>query len=358
MYKRVIEKVQESPFEAFLIQHEYNRNFLCNKGNYFLPGVLLITESEVYLATPSRNINYFKTLYSEYHVLAGGLTTLVDVCHKKGLKTIGYEQTTITMNQYTTMQTLFKDCELISAPNFMEQIRMVKTPEEIHLLQEAATLSDKAYLEFLNHLKVGITEKEARVTFDHILMSLGADEFSFPTLLSSGERSFMPHSAPTDKVIQSGDLVLMDYGIILNGYCSDTSRTVVMGHADERQKALYDLVLRAQLHALDHITAGITCQEADAYARDYIQAELHQSCFDYGLGHGIGMEVHEDPRFRPQNDFILLPNTAMSVEPGIYIEGWGGIRIEDIMIVEAHKGGRNLTTAPKMELIELTNRIY
>lgn len=142
------------------------------------------------------------------------------------------------------------------------------------LLQQATALSDKAYAEFLNHLKVGLTEKQARAIFDNIFMTLGADEFSFPTLLSSGTRAFMPHSVPTDKVIATGDLVLMDFGIVLNDYCSDTTRTVVMGKADERQKELYHLVLQSQLNALDNIQAGMTCREADACARDIITANM------------------------------------------------------------------------------------
>lgn len=348
-----MDKVKNSIFEGYIVQQQFNRNFLCSKGNYFLPGVMLITEDEVYLATPSRNINYFKKIYSEYRVLPGGMVNLAEICKEKGLKKIGYESGTITIAQFENMQGLFGECELIPGPQFIEDLRMIKTPAEIQLLQEATALSDKAYVEFLNHLKVGMTEKEARATFDHIFMSLGADEFSFPTLLSSGARAFMPHSVPTDKVIETGDLVLMDFGIILNGYCSDTTRTVVMGRADERQTQMYDLVLRSQVNALDNICAGITAREADAYSRDCIKAELEVGCYDYGLGHGIGMEVHEQPAFRPTSDYILPANIAMSVEPGIYIEGWGGIRIEDVMIVEAEKGGRNLTTAPKNELIEL-----
>ncbi|MFI3208709.1 MAG: M24 family metallopeptidase [Eubacteriales bacterium] len=373
MFKRVIEKIRTSEFEAYLVTNEANRNYLCCKGNYFLPGVMLITEEEVYLATPSRNINYFKSIYSEYTVLAGGVAELADIAKKLEITRMGYESTTITMQEFTNVLDIFggvdaraasNAVEFIPAPDFIEDIRMIKTPAEIELLQQATKLSDQAYLEFLNHLKVGMTEKQARATFDHIFMSLGADEFSFPTLLSSGARAFMPHSVPTDKVIERGDLVLMDFGIVLNGYCSDTTRTVVMGNANERQKAVYNLVLKSQIHALDNIKAGMTCREADALARDVIVAELGvgeldfglgqgAGCFDYGLGHGIGMLVHEKPRFHPNSDYILSANTAMSVEPGIYIEGWGGIRIEDILIIGEEKGGRNLTTAPKDQLLEI-----
>lgn len=353
MYRRVIQKIKECNLDAYLIQNEGNRNFICSKENYFFPGIILVTGKEVFLAVSSRNINYIRTLYPEYTVLFGGLAEIAQLCKKEHIKYIGYESATITNAVLNRMEELFKSCVLVKEPQFIEDIRMMKTPQEIAFLKAATEVSDKAYTEFLNHLRVGMTEKQARAKFDDILRVYGADEFSFPTLLSSGARAFMPHSAPTDKIINTGELVLMDYGIVLNGYCSDTSRTVVMGRADDTQKKLYNLVLKAQNHALDNIKAGMTCREADALARDIIVAEMDEGCFDYGLGHGVGMQVHEKPYFYPNSDYILKENTVMSVEPGIYIEGWGGIRIEDIMVVEQKKGGRNLTTAPKDALLEI-----
>ncbi|MFI3325296.1 MAG: M24 family metallopeptidase [Clostridia bacterium] len=353
MYKRVMQKVQNSDFDAFLILDDANRNFLCNKGNYFLPGAMLITADNVYLATPSRNINYFTKIYSEYTIFAGTMLNLAVTAKELGINKLGFEGSTITKMQYDTMLSIFGDIEYISAYDFIEDIRLIKTDSEIKLIKDATMLSDKAYVEFLNHIKVGMTEMQARAVFDNILMSMGANEFSFPTLLSSGDRAFMPHSVPTEKVIQKGDLVLTDFGIVLNGYCSDTTRTFVMGSADEKQKYMYDLVLKSQIHALDNIQAGMTAHDCDALSRDIITKELEKGCYEYGLGHGLGMQVHEKPRFAPKNEYIMQKNTVMSVEPGIYIEGWGGIRIEDIMVVENKKGGQNLTTAPKMTLIEI-----
>lgn len=353
MYKRVIDKIKNSDFQAFLILDEANRNFLCNKGNYCLPGVMLVTREQVYLATPSRNINYFKKIYSEYNVFSGGIAEIAKLSADLGITKLGYEASSISKLQYDTMLKLFGNIQYVEAPLFIENIRMIKTLDEIELVKKATELSDKAYIEFLNHIKIGQTEKQARAIFDNIFMSLGANEFSFPTLLSSGARAFMPHSVPTDKIIEKGDLILMDFGIILNGYCSDTSRTIVMGQADEKQKFMYDLVLKSQINALDNIKAGMSAHDCDALARDIITAEISKGCYDYGLGHGVGMVVHETPRFAPNNDFIMKSNTVMSVEPGIYIEGWGGIRIEDLLVVQDEKGGRNLTQAPKMKLLEV-----
>lgn len=353
MYRRVMEKIKESRLDAYLIQSEGNRNYLCHKENYCLPGTLLVTAQEVFLATPSRNIRGFRDLYPEYTVVSGGLEEIAEICREKSLQAIGYESDLVSKALYHRMVCLLGEDVWQECPGFVEGIRAVKTPLEIELLHEAVRISDAAYLEFLNYLKAGMTEKEARAVLDYIFMRMGADGVSFPTLLSSGARGFLPHSAPTDKVIQKGDLVLMDFGIVLNGYCSDTSRTVVMGKASEEQKARYQTVLKAQMSAIAHIQAGLSCAEADAAARNIIRAECPQGCFDYGLGHSVGVEVHELPHLRPGSQEILQENTVVTVEPGIYIEGWGGIRIEDMVVVKKDPGGYTLTNAPKMQLLEL-----
>jgi len=348
-----MKKVKESNVDAYIVRNDANRNYLCSKGNYYLPGILLITAEEVFLATPSRNIKYFKNIYSEYTVFFGGIDEIVKTSFSKGIKSLGYESTTTSKYDYDMLVKKFSGVELVDMPQFIEDVRMIKTEKEVEFIQQAVDLADKAYLEFLNFIKVGMTEKQARNIFNDILMHMGAEGFSFDTLLSSGSRCFMPHCAPTEKVIKKGDLVLMDFGVVLNGYCSDTSRTIVMGNADDRQKEMYNLVLKAQIMALENIKAGMTCREADAFSRNIITKKLDKGCFDYGLGHGIGMEVHEKPRLHPQSDYILSENTIVSVEPGIYIENWGGIRIEDLLLIEKEKGGRNLTKAPKDTLLEI-----
>ncbi len=352
MYQRVLAKLNQSDLDGYLVQNEHNRNFLCNKGNYCLPGTMLLTKTEVYLATPSRNWAYFAQIYPEYHVLQGGVGAIADICQTLGIQRMGYEANLTSKLAYDALQTTFATQTLVDAPRFVEDLRLIKTKGELTLLQEATRISDKAYVEFLNHIKIGQTEAEARNIFNDILMRFGADGFRFETLLSSGARCFLPHSAPTDKVIAAGDFVLMDFGIAKNGYCSDTSRTIVMGQADSRQKEAYALVLAAQLAALDGIRAGMSAAQADAIARDIICAQMPEHCFDYGLGHGIGRQVHEAPRMHPSSSAVTLQeNMVVSVEPGVYVKGWGGIRIEDVLVIKKGRGV-NLTTAPK-ELIEI-----
>ncbi|HZK55123.1 MAG TPA: Xaa-Pro peptidase family protein [Desulfosporosinus sp.] len=350
MYQRVIEKVKENHIDAYLIQDDMNKNWLCNIDNYSLPGIILVTTEDVYLVTPSRNIEAFRKMYSDYHVLSGDINTIFNICKEKGISTIGFESNLMSVDQLKQIEKANPNLTMRDMPDFIEDLRMIKTPEEIELIQEAVALSDNAYLKFLDCLKIGMTEREAKTKFYDIIMQMGADRLSFDTLLSSGKRCFLPHSASTDKVIEKGDLVLMDFGIVLNGYCSDTTRTVVMGEADGRQKEMYNLVLVAQENALKNIKAGITARQGDAFARDIITEGIPIGCFDYGLGHGIGMSVHEKPRMHPNNEYLLYENTVMSIEPGIYIEGWGGIRIEDLLVIKKDNPGRNLTKCPK-ELI-------
>ncbi len=350
MYQRVLEKLNQTDLDGYLVQSEANRNFLCNKGNSCLPGNLLLTRTDVYLVTPSRNVAYFAEIYPEYHVLQGGMDAILSICKELHLARVGYESDSTTKSGYDTLQESFSEIALVDCPHFIEDIRAIKTEGELALLKEATMLSDAAYVEFLNHIKIGQTEAEARNILNDIMMRCGADGFSFETLLSSGERCFLPHSAPTDKVIASGDFVLMDFGVRLNGYCSDTSRTIVMGQADEVQRATYELVLRAQKTALANIRAGMTGRQADAIARDIICAAQKAFCYDYGLGHGVGMLVHEAPRMHPAVSTVLQENMVVSVEPGIYRKGWGGIRIEDVLVIKKGQG-TNLTSAPKEFLV-------
>ncbi len=353
MYRRIQEKVAGSEVDAFLVQNAANLNWVCHKENYYLPGVMLVTPDETHVFTPSRNLRAFVELYPELRMAGGGLPEVAALCAAKNIRRLGFEADTVSWRQHKDLEAMFNGVELVPLSDFVEDLRMCKTPAEVELIQEAARLSDACFAEFLNHLRVGLTELQAKNILRSIFFDRGADDLSFDILISSGPRTFLPHSASTDREIRRGDLVLMDYGIVLNGYCSDTTRTVVMGEATELQQKRYALVLKAQENALRNIKAGVTLQQADAFARDVITAEEKHGCFDYGLGHGIGRLVHEKPRMHPKHTAPMLAGAIVSVEPGLYVEGWGGIRIEDLLVVGKENPGRNLTGAPKKELMVL-----
>ena len=179
----------------------------------------------------------------------------------------------------------------------------------------------------------------------------GASGFSFDTIMASGKNSSMPHAIPSEKKLETGDFITMDFGCLYQGYCSDMTRTIVLGRASEKQKEIYNTVLRAQEAALEIIRAGLTGQEVDRAAREVIEKAGYGPCFGHGLGHSVGLYIHEEPRLSPSDNTVLEAGMSETVEPGIYVPGFGGVRIEDLVII-TEKGCRNLTSSPK-ELIEL-----
>ena len=174
----------------------------------------------------------------------------------------------------------------------------------------------------------------------------GAEGTSFDTIAASGIHSSMPHAVPTDKVLEEGDFLTMDFGCLVNGYCSDMTRTIVYGRADEKQKEIYDVVLQAQMTALQAIKPGMTGKEVDAIARDVIKVAGYGDCFGHSLGHSVGLEIHETPCFSPREESVIEPGMVITVEPGIYVEGFGGVRIEDVVVI-TENGCENITHSPK-----------
>lgn len=346
--EKIIKKVKQASFDAFLVQNPDNMSYICHKKGYEIPGLLLVTGEKIFIFTKSRHVEGIRRLYPDYEVISGHLVELKSYCKKLGVKSLGFEAGFTTLRIHKLLEHTF-NLALIPVNDFVEDLRMIKSEREIKLLEAVTQLSDQAYLEFLNHIKLGRSEIELKNIFRRIFFDKGADDLSFDILISSGQNTFIPHSKATHKTLEKGDLVLMDFGIKLNGYCSDTTRTLVMGYANEQIEERYNIVLKAQLKALESIRAGMSVKAADLIARDYI-SERSIGCYDYALGHGIGRTVHEKPRVHMTSNHILQANTAISVEPGIYIEGWGGIRIEDVMIVKEGKG-QNLSSAPKDFLI-------
>jgi Xaa-Pro aminopeptidase len=196
-----------------------------------------------------------------------------------------------------------------------------------------------------------MTEKEAAAFLEFYQRELGASGTSFSIIVASGVRSSLPHGQPTDKKLAQGDFVTFDFGAVYGGYCSDMTRTIVMGEANEQQKKIYHIVLEAQQAALSLLRPGLSCREGDRAARDIITGEGYGKFFGHGTGHSLGLAIHEEPRLSPFSEDVLAPGVVMTVEPGIYIPGWGGVRIEDVAVI-TETGARILTGAPK-ELIEL-----
>ncbi len=229
--------------------------------------------------------------------------------------------------------------------------RQIKTQEEIELLREAEHIGDMAFEDILGIIKPGMTELEVAAELEYSMKKHGAEGFSFDTIAASGVNSSMPHAIPSEKKLAMGEFITMDFGCIYKGYCSDMTRTVCLGKADDEMKQVYNIVLSAQLKVLDELRPGMKCCEVDAIARDYIRNQGFGKYFGHGLGHGVGLYIHESPAFNTRDTSIVKPNMIETDEPGIYLPGRFGVRIEDMILI-TENGCEALAHSPK-ELIEL-----
>lgn len=268
-----------------------------------------------------------------------------------GLKSIGFEKDYITVGQQAKWLEALAGSTLVPLADILLNLRAVKDEEELALLAEAAAIADKAFTHILSVLRPGLSERQVALALERHMQDLGASGTSFETIVASGVRSSMPHGVASEKLLENGDFITMDYGCVYRGYCSDMTRTVVLGKASPKQREIYEIVLEAQLAGLAGVAAGISGKEADALARDVITARGYGEQFGHGLGHGVGLAIHESPRAGMTSDDILAANNILTIEPGIYLPDWGGVRIEDMVVIQ-EGGCRNLTSSPK-ELMEI-----
>ena len=210
---------------------------------------------------------------------------------------------------------------------------IIKTPDEILRIMKAAAMGDICFSHILEYIRPGMTELQVSDEIERTLMSLGAEGLSFPTICVSGVNTTQPHGEPTDKVIEDGDFVTMDFGAVVEGYCGDMTRTIAVGHVSEKQREVYDVVLRSQLAGLDACRAGVRCRDVDAVSRNIIKDAGYGEFYIHGTGHGVGTEVHEAPTLNSRSDEILAEFMPVTVEPGIYIPNEFGVRIEDLAII-------------------------
>lgn len=263
---------------------------------------------------------------------------------------IGYEEEVLTVKQYRDFRSKTTDRqELVEMQKKLTSLRKIKDENEIQKIAEAEKIGDAAFKYVLDKIRPGVTEREIALELEFFMKREGATALSFETIAASGKRSAMPHGAASDKVIEKGDFLTLDFGCVFEGYCSDMTRTVAVGNVNDTQREIYDVVLKAQKAALEAIKAGVECNAVDAVARNIIKDAGYGENFGHGLGHSVGIEIHEMPSFSPKCNEKLKPGHIMTVEPGIYIEDFGGVRIEDLVLV-TEDGIRNLTSSPK-ELI-------
>lgn len=340
--------------DAAVITGEYSRRYLLDFRSS--AGTLIATREKSYLIIDSRYYeNASKTIQGAEVILQDKLyEQMQEVLDRHGAKQIAVESEVCSVRQLVTLRerltgvTFLEDSRV---SDLINQQRQIKTPEELAHIKAAQKVTDATFQHILGFIKSGKTEREIALEMEFFGRSQGAEGVSFTFIVASGPNSSMPHAMPTDRPVQAGDFITMDFGYLSNGYCSDMTRTVAVGHVSDKQREVYNLVLEAQLAALAAIKAGIPCNKIDAVARDIIDATPYKGCFGHGLGHSLGLEIHEPPRFNTECEVITQPGMILSVEPGIYLSGEFGVRIEDIMMI-TETGCENLTASPK-ELILL-----
>ena len=351
---QVIKILDQICADAVLITDPYHMRYVSGfRGG---EGILYISRGQKILITDSRYTeaaskeSNFTVLeenreHDRYCLLSAALA-------QDGAESIGYEDRSLRCSEFARLQEKLPQVKIwIPAGDQVERLRRIKRPEEIACIEQAEHIGDLAFEEILNLLRPGMTELEAAAELEYRMKKHGASGLSFDTIMASGMNSSMPHAIPGNKKLEAGDFITMDFGCIYEGYCSDMTRTVVLGKADEKQKEIYRIVLEAQTAALEAIRPGLTGREVDAVARNIIAKAGYGACFGHSLGHSVGLQIHEEPRLSPSGKDLLEPGMIETIEPGIYVPGFGGVRIEDLVVI-TEDGCRNLTKSPK-ELIEL-----
>lgn len=249
------------------------------------------------------------------------------VIRDMGIKKCAFEDGYLTVREFGNYKDL--PVELVPMTNVIDRVRLVKNEYEVECLKKAQAIADEAFAELITRIHAGMTEKEVANELDHLLRVHGADENSFDTIVGSGPNGALCHATPGQRKLQEGDLVVIDFGCKYMGYCSDMTRTVAIGQPCDELIKIYNIVRRAQQAALDALKPNMSAKALDAVARDLITAEGYGPCFGHSLGHGFGLDIHEAPYASARSEDVLVPGSTITVEPGIYVEGLGGVRIED-----------------------------
>ncbi len=335
-----------APVEDIFHTHGANRRYL--SGFSGSTGWLLITRDQAFIAVDFRYVEQAGRESPDFTVfqVAGGIDRwfgqLVGDANLAA-KRIGFEATDVTVSAFQSMKKALEAIpsserpKLLAAPSIVTGLRAIKEPEEVVALQKAVDLGDAAFEDVSGRIEPGWTEQRVAWEIERYAREHGAESLSFPTIVAAGPWGAMPHAQPRDHPIEAGVPVVIDMGVIVEGYCSDLTRTIVVGGANDKFRQVYDIVLTAQRTAEELIAAGMTGEEAHMLAHNVIAEAGYGENFGHGLGHGVGLMVHEAPRVARMSTDKLTDDMVVTVEPGIYINGWGGVRIEDQCVMEDGK---------------------
>lgn len=349
MHKKLNAFIKEE--KLVLITSPYNMRYF--SGFTGGEGAVLISENEKVLLTDSRYTEAAQNEAQDFLVLEtrNKETEISEYVKRNNIKEVLFEEDFLNVKEYFKLKKALGEIPLTSFSQKLNELRMIKTEEEIEYIKEAELICCRSFEKILGVIKPGLSEKEVAAELEYYLRLEGGEGTSFETIVVSGKRSSLPHGIPSEKKIEKGDFLTLDFGCMFKGYCSDMTRTIVVGKASEMQKKVYNVVKEAQKAGLDSIYEGKSASQADGCAREVIEKNGYGKYFGHALGHGVGLMIHELPTLSPKSEVVLKENMVVSCEPGIYIPDFGGVRIEDLVCVKKDKC-LNLTQAAK-ELIEL-----
>ncbi|MEI5994836.1 M24 family metallopeptidase [Candidatus Enterococcus mansonii] len=345
------ELMKKNDLSGFLVTSPYNLRYLTNFTG--TTGLAVITLDKAFFVTDFRYTEQAAEQAQGFEIIQNTgpiYDEVVAIAEKELLANLAFEETFVSFAEYSLLEEI-TPCDLIPVAGVIEELREVKDEEEIAIIEKACSIADLAFKHILTVIKPGMTEIEIANQLDFYMRSLGASGVSFETIVASGVRSAMPHGVASHKVIEKGDLITLDFGCYYEGYVSDMTRTFAIGEPDSKLKDIYQIVLEAQLKVLDEAKPGLTGIQLDAIARDHIASYGYGEAFGHSTGHGIGLEIHEGPNVSFRADKQFVPGNVITDEPGIYLAGLGGVRIEDDLLI-TKEGNRVLTHSPK-ELIIL-----
>ncbi len=343
---RLVELLEERELDSLLVSNLVNVRYLT--GFTGTNGACVVTRSERLFLTDSRYTEQARQQVGGFELLQASQALLGELAPRLQGRA-GFDDTDLSVKAHAKLTAeLPPDVKLAAAGGLVEELRAIKEPAEVQAMRAATEIADQAYAELRSAGLVGRTEREVARSIVRFLEDRGADEVSFPPIVAAAENGALPHAVPRDVEIPSGTLVVVDLGARLDGYCSDCTRTFATGPLPDSQIEAYEAVLDAQRDAVEAVRAGAVCKELDARAREAIQARLGMS-YEHGLGHGVGLEVHEGPRLARTAEGSLEAGNAVTVEPGVYVPGEFGIRIEDLVVVT--DGGCEVLTGFPKELV-------
>ena len=340
-------KLVEYELDGILVTGPENRRYISGfTGSH---GALLVGKDQAIIVTDFRYITQVLDEAPGFQLRRQETDMLSTICKsilELGWKRVGYEAEHLVVRDYLLLMNGIEDILWEPVTDLVSQLRQIKDHSEIEKIRQAVALTDQVWREVSTKIRPGLSERDVAFHLEMEMRRKGAQGPAFTTIVASGPRGALPHGLAGERVLAPGDLVVVDFGCILEGYHSDMTRTIVLGSLDSKQREIYELVLNAQLTAIDGLKPGMTGREGDSLARDVIKNAGYGEQFGHGLGHSLGLEIHENPRLSPSDETILAPGMVLTIEPGIYLPDWGGVRIEDVVVI-TETGCEVLTTSDK-----------